>query len=71
VLVEVVPSPQVTTATVEPLVALASTFAAFTSFLTTAFVLAVAFLLMPPWPEQAPRPDAVEVVPSLQIVAVD
>src|SRR5689334_20177712 len=48
VLVEVVPSAQVTTATVAPFVAFASTFAALTSFFTTAFVLAVAFLLTPP-----------------------
>jgi hypothetical protein len=48
---------------------LATAFAALTSLFTTFFWWVIAFLLTPPWPEQAPRPDETDVVPSLQIVA--
>jgi len=48
---------------------LAAWSADFTSPFTAFFWCFVAFLLTPPWPEHAPRPDETDVVPSLQIVA--
>jgi hypothetical protein len=55
--------------TCAPAVFFATAFAAFVSLFTTFFSRDTAFLFTPPWPEQAPRPDETEVVPSLQIVA--
>jgi hypothetical protein len=65
---EVVPSAQIVV-TCAPAVFFVTAFAAFVSLFTTFFSFATAFLSTPPWPEQAPRPDETEVVPSLQIVA--
>src|SRR4051812_8384095 len=55
--------------------ALVSAFAAFVSALASAFATfvfdfaAFADLSTPPWPDQVPRPVAVEVVPSLHVAA--
>jgi hypothetical protein len=50
-------------------VRLVTAFAAFVSPLTTRFWCETAFRSTPPCPEQAPRPDEIDVVPSLQMLA--
>ena len=65
---EVVPSAQIVV-TCAPGVRFATAVAAFTSLFTIFFWCVTAFLLTPPCPEQAPRPEDADVVPSLQIVA--
>ncbi|HEV7838220.1 MAG TPA: hypothetical protein VGO75_09175 [Gemmatimonadaceae bacterium] len=48
---------------------MATAFAALVSPFTIFFWCETALRLTPPCPEHAPRPDEVDVVPSLQIVA--
>jgi hypothetical protein len=58
----VVPSLHFTCSAIFFTSAFASVFLAAAAFFAAA---SVAFASTPPWPEQAPRPDAAEVVPSL------
>jgi hypothetical protein len=65
---DVVPSAQ-RVVTCAPAVFLATAVAAFVSFFTTFFSWETALRSTPPCPEQAPRPEEADVVPSLQVVA--
>jgi hypothetical protein len=65
---DVVPSEQIVVTRV-PLVRLVTAFAAFVSPLTTRFWCETALRSTPPCPEHAPRPDEIDVVPSLQMLA--
>src|SRR6476620_2188245 len=69
VAVEVVPSAHADVTCV-PVVLFTTAFAVFSCAFTVFASTFVAVLSTPPWPEQAPRPDVADVVPSLHFVAV-